>query len=231
MTMKNCIGHYKISDMFGGKPVIVVNPEIEYSKLNQREMICLLGKNLIPIKGYSFSNSKTAFNLIREYIGELKSIIDIYYDKLGINLISEDIDEARQSLLHLVEMTDVKDISEIHPTVYHHLQNGLILSEEFTRKDYRKIFKTIETSLYFITTSAITFSYEIVLYDDVTSKTHYRTPLDWTLALWNALCYHKDSFVKGFIRNRREFEVFLDLTGYTCEVLSFMLKELSKHGF
>lgn len=197
----------------------------------EKQMIDLLGECLIPIKGYPFSRETTAFDLVRKHIAEIKELIGCYCENAGVDKISVDIDTARQSLLHLVEMTDVKDISEIHPTVYHHLQNGLILSEEFTRKDYRKIFKTIETSLYFITTSAITFSYEIVLYDDVTSKTHYRTPLDWTLALWNALCYHKDSFVKGFIRNRREFEVFLDLTGYTCEVLSFMLKELSKHGF
>lgn len=197
----------------------------------EKQTIDLLGKSLIPVKGYRFSKEKAAYDSIRKHIAELKCVIDTYCKNVGLDKNAKDIDEARQCLLRIVEVTEAKNISFISRTIYHRLQNGLMLTDEFSCKEYRKTFHTVEMSLYFITTSAITFSYEILLFDDVPTELYYRTPLDWTLAIWNALCYHKESFARSFIKNRREFERFIDLTGCICEVLSFMLKELEKHGF
>lgn len=197
----------------------------------EKQMIDLLGECLIPIKGYPFSRETTAFDLVRKHIAEIKKLIGCYCENAGVDKISVDIDTARQSLLRLIEMTDAKDIQVIHRTIYYRVQNGLMLTDRFSYKDYCKLFRTVDTSMYFIITSAITFSFDILLYADVATDIHYQSPLDWTLALWNALCYHKESFAKRFLKERREFESFIDLTDCTCEVLSFMLKELKKHGF
>ena len=205
-------------------------PKTKNSKI-AKQMIDLLSEDLIPVKGYRFSNEKATFDSVRIHTAQLKSLIDIYCENVGLDKTAKDIDEARQRLVRIVEVTEAKNIPGIHRTIYHRLQNGLMLIDEFSCKEYRKTFETVEMSMYFITTSAITFSYEILLFADAPTELHYRTPLDWTLALWNALCYHKESFAKRFIKDRWEFELFIDLTDCICEVLSFLLRELEKHGF
>ena len=203
------------------------------TKINkiEKQMINSLSECLIPIKGYPHSKKTTAFDSVRKHTAEIKGIIRGCCENAGVDKIPTDIDTARHSLLRLIEMTDVKNIQVVHRTIYYRLQNGLMLTDSFSYKDYYKLFRTADMSMYFIITSAITFSFDILLYADVATDLHYQSPLDWTLALWNALCYHKESFAKIFIKERREFEQFMDLTACTCEVLSFMLRELEEHGF
>lgn len=194
------------------------------------QILDILGESMVPIKGFPFSRGDSAYTEIRQRIAELMGLIDTFYN--ARNTVSEidSVEHALITLMRLIEVMDMKKMSNISRSMFYRMQNGLTLMDQFTRKSYLEIFGTIQESTYFIVTSAVMFSHDIFLYSDVEEELNYRSPLDWTLALWNSLCYHRENFIKRCSDNQKFFE-FLKLCCCVCKILTLMLKELENHGF
>lgn len=154
-------------------------------------------------------------------------------------------EEAKIGLMELVETVSFEEKDKpIHEllwgktsSIHIKVANGLTAYEKFTDVRYKYIFETKGDSLYHLITSAIYFSSAIKYYLNPSKAKNknfaYRylpTPLDWTIALYNLLCYHLRVYTKRRSKPE-EWNDVLFLSACVCEVLSGMLKELEDHGF
>ncbi len=202
---------------------------------------------LEPVRAkYYEDREPCTFKKMRETVSAAKIVAEHFLqqnnsDKQKISCV----EEAKIGLMELVETVKFEEKDKpIHEllwgktsSIHIKVANGLTAYKKFTEVRYKYIFETKGDSLYHLITSAIYFSSAIKYYLNP-SKTKdknfaYRympTPLDWTVALYNVLCYH----LRVYTKRRSKLDEWNDvlfLCACVCEVLSGMLKELEGHGF
>lgn len=164
-------------------------------------------------------------------------------------------EEAKIGLMEVLETTQLeKEAEPIFPEqmqnnglkklrLYTLAENGGTVHPYFTGEEYKTICETKKESLYHLITSAIYFPLEIRGRANPSTLEMYKNqscseriirylsaPLDWTIALYNFLCYHLRVYTKRR-SELNEWNNILFLCVCVCEVLNDILKELEDHGF
>lgn len=218
-----------------------------YHQIQMHHQIKLFDELLLPEKGNYFTSIHPIFSNIEKKVRLLSEMSErVLFENANNSPIDLEtllpIDEttARLSLLELIETSDISaDEGEV---AYHFdrdtmkryfTANGETAVEEFTVKSYKTRFKTFANSFYFIVSLAIYSSFCIKNYEKYKgvsgTEMFLHSPLDWTVALYNTLCYHYKCFVNTIHLKINEWNRFLLLSCCICEILKFMIKEIKEY--
>lgn len=209
---------------------------------------------LEPIRAKYYEDREPyTFKKMRETVSAAKIATEHFLEQNGSDKQKISCpEEAKIGLMELVEMVSFEEKDKpIHElfrgkismsSSHIKVANGLTAYYKFTEVRYKYIFETKGDSLYYLITSAIYFSAAIKYRVNPITKeenkdkvkngncTYLSTPLDWTVALYNLLCYHLRVYTKRRSKPE-EWNDALCLCACVCEVLSEMLKGLEDHGF
>lgn len=207
---------------------------------------------LEPIRAKYYEDREPyTFKKMRETVIAAKIAAEHFFEQNGSDKQKISCpEEAKIGLMELVETVSFEEKDKpIHEllwgktsSIHIKIANGLTAYKKFTEVRYKYIFETKGDSLYHLITSAIYFSAAIKYRVNPITKeenkdkvkngncTYLSTPLDWTIALYNLLCYHLRVYTKRRSKPE-EWNDALFLCACVCEVLSGMLKGLEGHGF
>ncbi|MCQ4021738.1 MULTISPECIES: hypothetical protein [unclassified Ruminococcus] len=212
-------------------------------KINIRKKIKYLDHYLIPQKGNYFKSDSPMFSEIKHQVFNIRCFTDYELDEIKsplADLVPLGVEAARLSILELIETTDISSADSEAAYLFdkntkkrYFVANGGTAIEQFTYKSYKRNFKTFANSFYFITALAINSSYRIsdfARYKGDKSKAIFlHSPLDWTVALYNSLCYHKKCFVRNYHRDFEGWDKFLLLCCCVSEILEKMIEEIETY--
>lgn len=209
--------------------------------MNSKE-VAYLDELLTPQKGNFNYRNISDIEAIEKRVQAIRGFLDVYYSTNSCSTIIKiptDVLSARIGLIEIVEITDINSKESEKAYLFNkhlkkrlYIANGATSANFFTVKKYKKLFETFSNSFYFITNLAIYASYctdrcrkNSEIHNNLT---YLQTPIDWIVALFNCLCYHKKAFIRSFRCTNEEIDKLLALIGCVCSIIKFLIQELKE---